>query len=409
MAAVRMFLGVLVTALILLGSESASSQNIPATCTPGDTVIYFGNGVFKTRTAAMITLKQFEIQARSQFSTTESNGISFVLAYNTTNGRLADLFESFIQDIASDASAFWRTLAILVPMPTSFRDKLVSFAASIEEGAFVSSQDLSIQVASYKNTILEGKKAIVVSHSQGNFFANAAYGEMSASPSFGIVAVANPASSVASGGPHTTLVEDLVILGITAAKQAAGLPTPQIPNVTNFLTLADLSGHGFIEAYLAPNSNSKSKILTDLVSVRSGLQQPTNTATQGIITATLTWGSQPDVDLHAFEPNGTHVYYANRIGPSGFLDVDDVTSFGPEHYVVRCTTLETGTYRIGVNYYSGSAPETANVLIQAGLTSRGFSVFLPSALSSAGNANPISVGTIVVTGDAQRGFSFSIQ
>ena len=69
----------------------------------------------------------------------------------------------------------------------------------------------------------------------------------------------------------------------------------------------------------------------------------------------MTWGSQPDVDLHVTEPNEFHVFYGSTRGPSGYLDVDDVTGFGPEHFYVSCGTLETGTYAIGVNYYSGSA------------------------------------------------------
>jgi len=227
--------------------------------------------------------------------------------------------------------------------------------------------------------------------------------------SFGIVAVANPDSTAAGGGPHITLFEDLVILAITLAKNAAGLPVPQSPNVTNFFTLADLTGHFFVESYLSPNSNSKNEILNNIVSVRGSLATPANSGGQGIITVTLTWGAQPDVDLHAFEPNGTHVYYAHRFGLSGFLDVDDVTSFGPEHYFVSCDTVETGTYRIGVNYFRGSAPEVANVLIQAGLQAKGFSIFLPTALFSSGDANPIPVGTIFVGGSSQDGFIFNVQ
>lgn len=39
-----------------------------------------------------------------------------------------------------------------------------------------------------------------------------------------------------------------------------------------------------------------------------------STLGNGIITAMLTWGSNPDIDLHVFEPNGTHVYYTNFLG-----------------------------------------------------------------------------------------------
>ncbi len=411
MSVLKIHIAALITAVFTLLTTAAYGQNASQFCSVKDTVIYFGNGVWTDRPLAKIDLEQFKNEISTVFPAEQFDKISFDLAFNTSSGKLADLFESAIQDLSGDASSFWRTIAILVPMPATFRAKLTNLAATIDENAFLNSQDLSIQLASYRNTILEGKKALVVSHSQGNFFANESYRQLSTSDkaSFGIVSVANPASSVTTGGPHTTLYEDLVIQAITAAKLQVGLPTPQLPNVTNLLTLADLTGHFFVESYLAPNSDSRTKILNDVVSVRSSLQQPPSTAGQGIITVTLTWGAQQDVDLHAFEPNGAHVYYAHRFGPSGYLDVDDVTSFGPEHYFVGCNTLEAGTYRIGVNYFSGSAPEVASVLIQAGLKSKGFTVFLPSAIGLSGNASPASVGTISVTGTPQGGFSFDIQ
>jgi uncharacterized protein YfaP (DUF2135 family) len=117
----------------------------------------------------------------------------------------------------------------------------------------------------------------------------------------------------------------------------------------------------------------------------------------------LNWGAEPDVDLHVFEPNGTQVYYANKRGPSGFLDVDDVTSFGPENYFVACETLELGQYRVGVNYYRGSGPETANVQIT---TPFGTTIIPPISLAqsrgSAGNSSPVPAAQITVSQETGR-------
>lgn len=408
---VRYFL-IILSSIASLLTEPAYGQDIARFCSQKDSTIFFGNGVWKPKWQAKIDLGNFENVVSSIYSAEEFQKIDFDLAYNTTAlFGVADLFESFIQDISTDATAFWRSLAGLIPMPTSLQATILNFATLIDKAALLSNQDLSTQVTAYQKSILEGKKVIVVSHSQGNFFANQAHGNLSSSEknSFGIVSVANPDSFVAGEDPpiYTTLCEDFIW----------GIPGALVFNVINNpaecdpspLTTPNVSAHNFIESYLAPNSNSESQILSDIVSVRAGLSPPANTAGQGIITVTLTWGPQPDVDLHAFEPNGAHVYYANLVGPSGFLDVDDVTSFGPEHYFVGCDTLETGNYRIGVNYFRGSAPEVANVLIQAGLNSRGSSVFLPTALGFSGDANPKAVGTIVVTGSRQNGFGFDIQ
>lgn len=93
------------------------------------------------------------------------------------------------------------------------------------------------------------------------------------------------------------------------------------------------------------------------------------TSTSGSAKITLTWGANPsDLDSHLTGPltatgsnstTGTrfHVYYGNlgSLTGSSFaaLDVDDVTSFGPE--VVTINRFVTGTYRYSVHHFSGSS------------------------------------------------------
>ena len=74
------------------------------------------------------------------------------------------------------------------------------------------------------------------------------------------------------------------------------------------------------------------------------------------VTMKLTWGEFPrDLDSHIVTPNGTHVYYAARgnltAAPFAGLDVDDVTSFGPE--VITLTRLMVGTYKYYIYNFSG--------------------------------------------------------
>lgn len=71
----------------------------------------------------------------------------------------------------------------------------------------------------------------------------------------------------------------------------------------------------------------------------------------------LTWGTGPiDLDSHLYAPDGTHVYYSAKgsllNAPYVNLDVDDVTSYGPE--VVTFTRLQVGTYKYYVHNYRGT-------------------------------------------------------
>jgi hypothetical protein len=74
----------------------------------------------------------------------------------------------------------------------------------------------------------------------------------------------------------------------------------------------------------------------------------------------LTWGEHPrDLDSHLYTPeiegSAYHVYYANRgtaeAPPYAWLDVDDVSSYGPE--VVTIEQLFPGTYQYAVYEFSG--------------------------------------------------------
>lgn len=89
----------------------------------------------------------------------------------------------------------------------------------------------------------------------------------------------------------------------------------------------------------------------------------------GEITIVMTWGGQPaDLDAHLSGPNRSggrfHLYYADRSAPSpspyASLDVDDVSSFGPETITIRrdptTGSFVPGEYRYWVHNFS-TTPE----------------------------------------------------
>jgi uncharacterized protein YfaP (DUF2135 family) len=106
---------------------------------------------------------------------------------------------------------------------------------------------------------------------------------------------------------------------------------------------------------------------TDTVTITAGSTTtfnpslvPTSVGTG--VSIVLTWGATPtDLDSHLVGPNGSggrfHCYYASP-NPVAFvrLDVDDVTSFGPETVTVSQVSgaFVAGTYNYYVHNYSGS-------------------------------------------------------
>ncbi len=389
---------------------------------PTGTVVVFGNGILSKQRDANASRDKLSEILKATLTPDEFNKLKFELAYNKSYGFTSDFYESLKQKILTDnvAVSFWRWLGGREVVPVAVREELTKMATRFDFSTRVAPTDLNNHLALYHSSINAGKKVVVVAHSQGNFFANAAYERLHigqdaiTSRSFGIVSVANPAGFVGGGGPYTTLFEDLVIEAIAASTislATVGVLPPLGPNATNIgsgAVTSDWVGHNFILEYMAAGSRTVGPITQNVIAMNSSLVQPPQVVQDGIITATLTWGAEPDVDLHAFEPNGTHVFYGHLTGTSGHLDLDDISSYGPEHYYVACTALEAGIYSIGVNYFGGYGPETAQVQITAGTIVRNYTIPLAVARGSGGDATPIPVASITVTGDATRGFQFGV-
>jgi hypothetical protein len=82
----------------------------------------------------------------------------------------------------------------------------------------------------------------------------------------------------------------------------------------------------------------------------------------GQMRVVLTWGANPDdLDSHLTGPSSTgnsrfHMFYANQSPTNDInLDVDDVTSFGPETTTIK--RFYTGTYRYSVHNYANQGSQ----------------------------------------------------
>ncbi|MBK3780231.1 hypothetical protein G3A43_08170 [Paraburkholderia aspalathi] len=130
----------------------------------------------------------------------------------------------------------------------------------------------------------------------------------------------------------------------------------------------------------------------------------------GSFTVTMTWSGTGDEDLHVYEPGGAHVFFASRQGQVGYLDTDNTSGFGPEHYYATCDAnlLQPGAYQLGIVDYHAADNETATVQVATNAGVLLTKQFNTGTTSYATSATPVM--TVNVTKDPSTGqFSFSAQ
>lgn len=388
-------------------------------CSNNGYEIAYINGINSTYQRSALSLMKLEEMVGF---TVNGQTISYEQYYNPTDGLLQDLIEVAKQELAADGIAgrleiMWAILmgnnGLVDSIINELRGLIPDIAQKIDRlrqliytklGTAVSSIGpnptpvVNKFVQATNVHVTEKKKILLVAHSQGNFFANAVYEQVQptlTTASLGVVDIATPTTTV--HGPYTTSDNDIVI-------NAARLLNSALPaNISVPFTLTDVLGHGFDQIYLNPGYAAKAKISADIQSTLNSLVAPSQGGASGFFTVTMTWDGTGDVDLHVIEPNGTHVYYGAKSGTSGYLDVDNVTANGPEHYYASCNSneLQTGVYQIGINNYARAAGRTATlVLATPDRIYDPISLDVGPVMGPAGNASPISVMSVRVDKDS---------
>lgn len=435
------------TALFVCGINSLSAQSVTdvtgtakatsptSLCTAGAFSIGFFNGVRTTRAQAQAGLEELSGLLGNTY--TDGSKIGYDLYYNHTgvgvkgSGSLEDFIETFTQRaqeddavLASRWETFWeiasgetKTDSVIGQLTGSInalvalRDSLNATAKDQAIAALKNLVNTPPTLADYAEHrtrldthITQRERIILVAHSQGNLFMNAAYDYASGKVGADSVKAVHVApASPTLRGPYTLADKDLIIAGLRVFIGN----TPQ-PNVT-LSNVGDVTGHGFRETYLNPTLEAYPKIKDQMSTAASAVKIPAGTGSTGFFTVTMTWNGSGDVDLHTFEPGGAHVYYASQSGSAGVLDVDNTLANGPEHYYASCdpTKLQTGTYRIGINNYANALGRTATIQLssyQDGLL-RSVSTDVGPVRGTSGNASPITVFNVVVSKDANGNFS----
>lgn len=421
------FTAALIIFSILLAPVAAQTTT-GGLCTPSGVAFGFFNGVETTSIQAKRNLQEFKIM--HGVTTAQGERIKYHVFYNYTNG-YEDFVETFRQRLEEQGGllrgkfelfftgnkgggSWWSSITQSVAetgqILTAITDQhqaslLVNLKRDFQNpptGLKYEEQRLLID-----SLVIEVPKLMFVAHSQGNLFVNAAYDyAVSKTPasSVGVVHIA-PASARTTGS-HILANLDFVINGlrpfgtvppITTAIPGYPLQPPGLNSET------DILGHGLLEIYLNPALTTAEEIRIAVNTKIAALVPSAVRAATGFFTATLTWDGPGDVDLHAFEPNGTHVFYSQLQGTSGYLDVDNTVASGPEHYYASCdaSKLLTGTYQIAVANYDGADSRIATVQVSSvngvlgtkSVTLGAFTEDVPSA----------TLFKIVVSKDAQTG------
>ena len=367
--------------------------------------VVFGNGILTTTEGAWASLRALKAELGSSYSGQE---IGYDLAYNYSHNAFFDLLQSLDQLFTQYTSQLLQWLYGIGIVPDWFN--VIQQKILNAEYQFNASE-LTAHVEKYREAILQGKKVLVVAHSQGNFYVNQAKQILSSQQpsvpmgSFGIFGVATPANNVGgANSPYLTNHRDIILLIPGSLSSNWDLKYAVDGSLAE--DHGRVLAHNFVNTYMSLDFDILPAIIEGVQLKLGALQDPPFVVGSGPVTALMTWNlGSSDVDLHIYEPDGEHVYYRNLQGTSGFLDVDNVTGFGPEHYVTDCNQLQVGEYIFGVNYYDDHAddgdrrparPVTAAVTLTVPTATRTFTLTLNDDIQNAGNNAPTIVGKVIV-------------
>lgn len=408
-------------------------------CPPTSAVVYYVNGILTTQTDAIGSanaLRAYFLAAyperadsttfrwfynRSGLDTGSittsacnllQDSLEWFLQSGCASSSLSPLQGLFCQAIPPDLLAEWfrvRDLCIAVGGPTvdllqSAAQWLDALVANLTLSPLAIQQTVEL-AALLTQDVLSGRSVVIACHSQGNFFVRAALDllPLDVRSAIGVVSVASPtpftAASTYGSFSYHMLAHDAILCTLTAPAPNRSNPLSETAGAglcVGGCCVQGVAVHAFVESYLA-YAQSRQPIVDDIAGALSTLKSQGPALGQGYFQATLTWNIPGDIDLHVFEPDNAHVYWANQVGTVGELDRDDITGTGPENYFVcRRSNLLPGNYTVRVNNYGGATGTLATITIRAGTELRQYSRTMDAAN---GGQNLLFVTNVEYLGD----------
>lgn len=241
--------------------------------------IMFANGIYTNEVDWRASIEAIAAGIGDSYRDTP---VTYDLARNRSDGFLSDIAQVFQQKIAEDSTLSWELLlrvflgvTDLIPdsiiasvrsiIDTIYASKSVEFRQKFEQQYTYVDSDVSDQVSFIRNAIKNNvNRVVVVAHSQGNMYANAAYrlvyaqGDIT-TQSMVVTGVASPADFVAGNGTYVTSENDTVIRTVRQYVAAATLPA----NFTIPFSMDDPTGHFFIKTYLKSGPGGAKQVIFD--------------------------------------------------------------------------------------------------------------------------------------------------
>ena len=229
--------------------------------------VVFVNGIQNSFDDAIASLQVLKgsLQARQL-----DKGYVYGNAYNATYGFFADMQQVFQQKHHEQHSArdFWRYVDGGAARPGWMSQAMMDgYIKTLGSGQQM--HELPDHVGMYRRYLGEGRKVVLVAHSQGNLYANVGQNLLVSGPDKAVgkvmtVGVASPAQYVLPRSTYVTSQDDFVINALRLVAKVL----PANARV-GFQPFNDLMGHSFTKIYLNKDYAVSSTILRQ-VSQKAG-------------------------------------------------------------------------------------------------------------------------------------------
>ena len=269
------------------------TDHASAACEPRGTTFYFGNGMFNTEEEAEQSLDHLAIEIKKTISD-DSRDLEYRLAYKQSESFFIQILNVLEEKAIDNLEHMWLWHAGLEDSPDWYSKWVEIITSRNMEDRKEAFPDLLPHLDGYSDSILRGHNVILVSHSQGNLYANQVmknldeHGEPNLTGSistknkrfplyplfkdiFANVQIATPAAQTIGGSPYSTFRDDIVMQFVRTVSNA--LPGNLLKSGRNLGSDGDRLGHNFMRAYLRSNE-SRMKILNDIKSAYSRLRYP---------------------------------------------------------------------------------------------------------------------------------------